>query len=610
MKRGLGFIGLFSIAAGAMISSGIFVLPGVVFSQVGPALWVSYVIAGGIATLGVLAVVELTTAMPKAGGNYFFVMRSLGPLFGTISGVMSWFAVTFKSAFAVYGLAILIANATGWPYYPVALVIVAFFVLVNLLGSEVAGGIETVLVIVLLAIIAALIILGWDQIDLSNLTPALLPGRTPRSVLVVAGLVFVSFGGLVNITSVAEEVKRPAVIIPAATISAVVVVTLLYGLLIRTAVGVAGSEYFDNATNPIASVADLIVGRPGFIAVTVGAALAFVTTALAGVLSASRYPLALARDGLAPKILDSSIGKRGMPVASIILTGVLMAGALALELRLLIEAASVVIALNYLLSNVSVMVMRSSRLVGYRPSFRVPLYPLIPVLAIIAYALLVIDLGWEAMAMALAFIVASLLVYLIYGRRADETEYALQHVVERLTPRELTGSGLERELREIVHESRGTTTDRFDELVQNAICIDVPEKVSLDSLFAHIGERSAEAVGLSPAEVTKRLHEREEESSTALSTFVAVPHIVIPGSGRFQLVLVRTAAGTHFSDVAPEVKAVFVLMGTADERNVHLRSLMALAQIASDESFDDDWLSVRKASQLADLVGLRNRRRE
>ncbi|MFP4376824.1 MAG: amino acid permease [Spirochaetales bacterium] len=610
MKRGLGFIGLFSIAAGAMISSGIFVLPSVVFSQVGPALWVSYVIAGGIATLGVLAVVELTTAMPKAGGNYFFVMRSLGPLFGTISGVMSWFAVSFKSAFAVYGLAILIANATGWPYYPVALAIVALFVLVNLLGSEVAGGIETILVIVLLAIITAIIALGWDQIDLSNLRPALLPGRTPRSVLLVAGLVFVSFGGLVNITSVAEEVKKPAVTIPAATIGAVVIVTLLYGLLIRTAVGVAGPTYFDNATNPIAAVAELIVGRPGFIAVTIGAVLAFVTTALAGVLSASRYPLALARDGLAPRFLESTAGKKGMPLASILATGVLMAGALALELRLLIEAASVVIALNYLLSNLSVMVMRSSKIVSYRPSFRVPLYPLIPILAIIAYALLVVDLGWEAIAMALGFIVASLVVYLIYGRKADETEYALQHVVERLTPRELTGSGLERELREIVHESRGTTTDRFDELLQDAVCIDLTEKISLDALFAAVGERSAETVGLSPAEVTRRLHEREAETSTALSTFVAVPHIVIPGTGRFQLVLVRTAAGVRFSEAAPEVKAVFVLMGSADERNMHLRSLMALAQIASDDSFDDAWLSVRKESQLADLMSMRNRRRE
>lgn len=116
VKRAMGYLGLFSIASGAMISSGIFVLPGVVFEQIGPGLWLSYLIAGAVATIGVLAVLELTTAMPRAGGNYFYVMRSLGPLFGTVSGVMSWFAVALKSAFAVYGLSLLIAQWLRLPF--------------------------------------------------------------------------------------------------------------------------------------------------------------------------------------------------------------------------------------------------------------------------------------------------------------------------------------------------------------------------------------------------------------------------------------------------------------------------------------------------------------
>jgi mannitol/fructose-specific phosphotransferase system IIA component (Ntr-type) len=105
------------------------------------------------------------------------------------------------------------------------------------------------------------------------------------------------------------------------------------------------------------------------------------------------------------------------------------------------------------------------------------------------------------------------------------------------------------------------------------------------------------------------LAHREEESSTALSDFVAVPHIIIPGSNHFQLVLVRSREGIRFSETAQSVKAIFVLMGTRDERNFHLRALTAIAQICQDESFDEAWLEVRKENQLRDLMLLRSRRR-
>lgn len=602
-------MGLFSIAAGAMISSGVFVLPGVVFSQVGPALWVSYLIAGGVATLGVFGVVELTTAMPRAGGNYFYVMRSLGPLFGTLAGVTSWFALSLKSAFAIYGLSILTAEWLGLPFYPIAAGLVIVFVVLNLLGAEAAGGVETVLVVALLAIIATIVGLGWPRIEPAHLSPGLLPGRGARDVLIAAGLVFVSYGGLVNVSSVAGEVRNPARTIPAATIGALAVVTAMYALLIRTAIGVAGPEQIDGATNPIARAAGIIAGTPGFVAVTIAAVLAFVTTAIAGVLSASRYPLALAHDGLLPAFLGRVSGKRGVPVVSLAVTGILMIAALALDLRSLVEAASVVIAVNYLLSNVSVLVMRSSGLVGYHPGFRTPLYPVVPALAIVTFFALIVDMGWEATALSLGFVAVSLLVYLLFGRRTDAREYALQHLVERLTSRELTGDDLEGELREIVHESRGIITDRVDELVGDAICIDRPGASTREELFAEIARRSAAAVRMDESEIVRRLIEREEESSTVLSEFVAVPHIVIPGSNRFQLVLVRSGEGIRFSEHAPEVKAIFVLMGSADERNVHLRVLTAIAQVCQDPAFDDAWLAVRKENQLRDLLLMRGRRR-
>ena len=112
-KKGLGFVDVFCIASGAMISSGIFVLPGLAFSLIGPAMVISYLIAGLLALIGVLSVIELATAMPKAGGDYYFLTRSLGPLVGTVSGLLSWFALSLKTAFAIFGLAEVVVRVSA-----------------------------------------------------------------------------------------------------------------------------------------------------------------------------------------------------------------------------------------------------------------------------------------------------------------------------------------------------------------------------------------------------------------------------------------------------------------------------------------------------------------
>jgi len=104
LRKELGLLDVFCIASGAMISSGIFILPGIAFSHTGPSVFISYFLAGVVALTGALSIAELSSAMPKSGGDYFFINRSLGPAIGTISGLMSWFALSLKTAFAVIGI--------------------------------------------------------------------------------------------------------------------------------------------------------------------------------------------------------------------------------------------------------------------------------------------------------------------------------------------------------------------------------------------------------------------------------------------------------------------------------------------------------------------------
>jgi len=104
VKRELTLLDIFCIASGAMISSGLFVLPGIAFAKVGPALLLSYLLAGILMVPAFLTKAEMATAMPKAGGTYFFVERSLGALAGTLAGLANWFSTALKSAFALVGI--------------------------------------------------------------------------------------------------------------------------------------------------------------------------------------------------------------------------------------------------------------------------------------------------------------------------------------------------------------------------------------------------------------------------------------------------------------------------------------------------------------------------
>ena len=104
LERSLGLFPTMMISMGAMIGSGIFVLPALGFKKAGPAVILAYVVAAVVVAPAALSKSEMATAMPESGGTYLYIDRALGPLFGTIAGIGAWFSLVFKSAFALVGL--------------------------------------------------------------------------------------------------------------------------------------------------------------------------------------------------------------------------------------------------------------------------------------------------------------------------------------------------------------------------------------------------------------------------------------------------------------------------------------------------------------------------
>jgi APA family basic amino acid/polyamine antiporter len=607
LKKELGLLELFCIASGAMISSGLFVLPGLAHAYAGPAVVVSYLIAGLLAVTGMLSQAELVSAMPKAGGTYFYVTRAMGPALGTVDGLVTWFSLSLKSAFALVGMAAFAVVISSLNMQAVAVVLVAAFVVLNLLGIKEAGRAQVTMVVGLLALLLFYIIRGLPAVQVDNFQPFAPHGLAP--IFYTAGFVFVSYGGLLKVASIAEEVRDPARVVPLGMIFSLLVVTILYMLVVFVTTGVLGASELDNSLTPISDGASAFLGTAGRVALSIGALLAFVSTANAGLMAASRYPLALSRDGLLPGFLESINQRFRTPHVAIIITGAFMTLAIFLKLDILVKVASTVLILTYLFSCLSIIVLRESHLQNYQPKFHAPLYPWVQIAGIVGFGLLLFEMGRAALLASLILVVGGLFVYWFYGRIRTSREFALIYLIERVTAKELTTRSLETELKGIIRERDEILTDRFDHVIEDSVVLDVDMPVEMEDLFQLAADRMAGRLGLEPDQLYKLFIDREKESTTVLGSHLAIPHIIVEGEHQFDILLARCRPGVKFPGADEKVNAVFVLAGTRDERPFHLRALAAIAQIVQDPHFEKRWMAARRKEDLRDIILLGKRRR-
>ena len=608
LKRGLKLLDVFCIASGAMISSGIFILPGLAHAQAGPAVIFSYLIAGFLSLPGMLSIAEMTTAMPKAGGDCFTIIRSMGPAIGTIAGLLSWFSLSMKSAFALVGMSVFTVLIVNIDIHVIALLFCLIFLVINLIGIREAGRTQVFLVVGLFALMILYVIRGFPAVDIQRLVP--FAPRGLAAIFSAAGFVFVSYAGLLKIASVAEEIKNPSRNIPLAMILSLLVVSILYTLMVLVTAGVLDADKLHESLTPISDGASAFMGSWGKIALSVAAILAFLSTANAGIMTAARSLVPLSRDGLFPEIFGRVNQKFRTPHNALFLTGFFIIISLFLKLKILVEAASVVLVLTNILSCMSVVILRESRLQNYRPNFRAPFYPWLQIVGILGLGFLIFEIGKEALIISVILIASGFFTYWFYGRIKAGREYAMLHLIGRITARELTTRLLETELKEIIRERDDITEDRFDQVVENAVVIDIDRVISAEDFFKLAADAMAGRLKVEPDVLLKLLSDREKESSTVLNSYLAIPHIVIDGEHTFDILLARGREGIAFSETAPKVHAVFVLIGTRDERNFHLHALAAIAQIIHGPDFEKRWMAARNKEALRDVILLGKRKRQ
>jgi amino acid transporter len=611
LKRDLGLLHVFCIASGAMISSGLFILPGLAYAKAGPSVILCYFLAGLLSLPGILSLAEMTTAMPKAGGDCFAVVRSMGPGVGTVAGLLSWFSLSMKSAFALVGMSVFTVLIIELNIHLIAIFFCVAFLLVNLFGVKEAGKTQIILVVGLIVMMIIYIYFGLPAVAVERFSPFAPKGLT--SVFFTTGFVFVSYAGLLQVASVAEEIKNPSRNIPLGIIISLLVVSLLYTFMVFVTVGVLEPDNLSHSMTPISDGAGAFMGKAGTVILSIGAILAFLSTANAGIMTSARYLVPLSRDRLLPGFFGKINKRFGTPHNALIITGIFVVLSLFLKLDILVEAASVVLILINLLACASIIILRESRIHNYQPTFRVPLYPWLQIIGIIIFGFLIVEMGLEGLIISGILIASAVLVYWFYGRTNTDKEYALLHLIERITDKTLTNAaprGLESELREIIRERDDITKDRFDRIVEKCLVLDIPERLSLEDFFRRCADTMAPRLNIGSSKLFDFLLKRERQNSTVLAPQLAIPHIIIEGQKTFDIMLARCRKGIEFSAQYPNVKTIFVLAGTADERNFHLRALSAIAQVVQDPNFEKKWMAAKNEHTLKDIILLGTRRRE
>ena len=610
LKKELGLFDVYAIATGVTLSAGFFLLPGLAAVGVGSGLPLAYLLAGLLITPGLVSMAELATAMPRAGGVYYFLDRSMGPLMGTVGGFGTWIALSLKSAFALIGIGAYLRLFL--PEVNIGAISAGFailFGLVNILGAKKSTSFQSVMVVGLLTLLAWFTGVGLMNIEPANLGGML--GPDPGSLVSTAGLVVVSYMGLTQVASVAEEVRNPERNIPLGMFLAFGTAVLVYTVGTTVMVGVVSADVLaqdGGDLTPVATVARVLVGPWGAILMTAAAVLAFSSVANAGILSASRYPLAMSRDNILPRLF-SKIQAEGAPVYAIFATvGLILMFVLLFDASRIAKLAGAFQLMMFGLSCLAVMVMRESRIESYDPRFRSPFYPWLHILGVLAPFWLIVQMGILSSLFTGGLITFGAMWYTYYARDRVDREGAIYHVFERLGRQR--DEGLDRELRQIMKEKGLRDADPFEEVVTAASIIDTPRGTGFRDVITEASAHLAEACEISVKELSEDFLQGTLVGMTPVSHGVALPHLRRPDIETAHMVLVRCPGGMEMDvDLAKgqdgrsePIQAIFFLMSPLNDPGQHLRLLAQIAGRVDEGDFMEAWLSASDHQELKEAI--------
>ncbi len=448
LSRDLGLFDVTMIGVGAMIGAGIFVLTGIAAGVAGPGLVLAFLLNGVVASLTAMAYAELASGFPEAGGGYLWVKEALGGLQGFLGGWMSWFAHAVAGSLYALGFgrfaAELVQLATPAPgglsvgqlSWIFTLVVVIAFTIFNYRGASETGMIGNAVTFVQVATLLlfagfGLVAMAKNPAWTARFTTDFLP-KGWTGVTVAMGLTFIAFEGYEIIAQSGEEVRNPRVALPRAIFMSIASVVIIYVLVALVAIGavrpppgMASYEFLGQQREVAIAAAAAQLMPLGSIILPVSALAATMSALNATTYSSSRVAFAMGRDHNLPPALARVHPVRHTPHWAVVASGVFIGiMALSLPLERVAVAADLMFLALFIQVNVSVMRLRLTR-PDLDRGFRTPLFPAVPILAILSMLALTLFLTVHDPAAALLGIVwigAGAILYLGHFREVEQFE--------------------------------------------------------------------------------------------------------------------------------------------------------------------------------------------
>ncbi|MEV6753389.1 amino acid permease [Streptomyces sp. NPDC051214] len=450
LKRTMGLFQLVCFGVGAIVGTGIFVGLSDSVAEAGPAVAVSYLLAAITCIFTAFSFAELGGAIPVSGSSYSFAYASLGERTAFLVG---W-CLLLEYGVSVSAVAVgwsqylneLLESLTGW-HLPDALsagpgeggavnlpavVVILLAVVLLVRGIRESARATAAMAMLKIGILLLFLAIAFTAFKAGNLTP--FAGAGASGITAGASLAFFSFIGFDAITTAGEEVKNPRRNIPIAILICIGVATLLYVAVALGAIGALGADAV--ADKPAAlslvvnQVTDSAVGG-GIIAF--GAVVAIASVVLAVMYGQTRILMSMSRDGLIPRVFERVSPKTSTPVANTwIVAAVFAVPAAFSSLDVVVNLTTIGTLAIMVVVNVAVLALRRSA-PELKRSFRVPLYPVSPILGVGFCLYLIWGTGWTTWVQFAVFLVVGSLVYALYGRRHSRLGKAAE--AEPATPR-------------------------------------------------------------------------------------------------------------------------------------------------------------------------------
>jgi basic amino acid/polyamine antiporter, APA family len=446
LKRSFGAFELTMFGVGSTIGTGIFFVLSQAVPEAGPGVIVSFVIAGIAAGLAAICYAELASAVPVSGSSYSYAYSTLGEAVAigvaacllleygvaTAAVAVGWSGYVNKLLDNLFGFQVPRAfSAAPWDSEPgyinlPAVILIGLCALLLIRGASESARVNAIMVLIKLGVLVMFVIIAFSAFDtdhLKNFAPFGVAG-----IGSAAGTIFFSFIGLDAVSTAGDEVKDPQKTMPRALIAALVIVTSVYVLVALAALGTQPWQNFAAQQNAgLATILDNVTHQSWASTIlAAGAVISIFTVTLITLYGQTRILFAMGRDGLMPSRFAKVNTRTMTPVTNTVIVAIAAATLAAfVPLDKLADMVSIGTLTAFIVVSVGVIILRV-REPDLPRAFKVPGYPVTPVLSVLACGYILISLHWYTWIAFSGWVGLALIFYLIWGRHHSALNDARQ----------------------------------------------------------------------------------------------------------------------------------------------------------------------------------------